>query len=288
MLAKCPIMLSIDNVKQIHDILVQDFSNTKDPILPSGVKSEDLLASAISRQETSLNGLLKYQEPIANASTLLYGICNNHPFHNGNKRTALVSMLVHLDKNKITIYNSHQVELYDFMIKVADHKIIGISGKHLKVKSLKEQIINSDDEVSAITQWIKKRSAPITKGEKNIPYRELRRILSSFGYKLEDHNRDMISIVRYDSKKTGVFPFRRKEIQERKHILNIPWPGDNYEVSIDNIKKIRKSCHLEESDGVDSDSFYNYTTIVDTFVNKYRKVLKDLAKEKIISKRNKK
>lgn len=63
MLAKCPFMLSIDNVKQIHDILVQDFSNTKDPILPSGVKSEDLLASAVSRQETSLNGLLKYQEP---------------------------------------------------------------------------------------------------------------------------------------------------------------------------------------------------------------------------------
>lgn len=195
-------------------------------------------------------------------------------------------MLVHLDRNKITIYNSHQGELYDFMIKVADHKIIDVSGKHLKVKSLKEQVINSDDEVSAITQWIKKRSATITKGEKNIPYRELRRILSSFGYKLEDHNKNMISIVRYDIKKTGVF--RKKEIQERKHILNISWPGENYEVSIDNIKKIRRLCQLEESDGIDSDSFYNYTTIVDTFVNKYRKVLKDLAREKIISKRDKK
>ncbi|MHB1657662.1 MAG: type II toxin-antitoxin system death-on-curing family toxin [Burkholderiales bacterium] len=268
-------MLSIGDVKQIHDILVQDFLHSKNPILPPGVKNEGLLDSAVSRQETSLNGLLKYPEPIANASTLLYGVCNNHPFHNGNKRTALVSMLVHLDKNKFTIFNTPQDELYDFMIKVADHKIIDISGKHSKVKSSKEQIINSDDEVNTITQWVKKRSASIKKGEKNITYRELRRILSSFSYNIEDHHRNMVSIVRYDSKKSF---FRRKEIQKRTHIRNIPWPGDNCEVSINNIKNIREMCHLEECDGVDSDSFYNYTTIVDSFINKYRKVLKNLAK----------
>ncbi len=269
--------LSIDEVKKIHDILVDDFSNTKDPILPPGIKNEDLLASAVSRQETSLNGILKYPEPILNASTLLYGICNNHPFHNGNKRTALVSMLVHLEKNRITLFDTSQKELYDFMIKVADHKIANISGKRSKLKSLKVKAIKSDEEVNAIAQWIRKRSASIKKGEKhNITYRDLRRILSSFGYELEDHNKNMISIVRYDIKKKGFF--KKKEIRERKHIGSISWPGENCDVSINEIKRIRKICRLDEQNGVDSDSFYNYTSIVDSFINKYRKVLNRLAK----------
>jgi death-on-curing protein len=269
--------LSIDEVKKIHDILVDDFSNTKDPILPPGIKNEDLLASAVSRQETSLNGILKYPNTILNASTLLYGICNNHPFHNGNKRTALVSMLVHLEKNRITLFDTSQKELYDFMIKVADHKIANISVKRSKAKSSKVKAIKSDDEVNAIAQWIKKRSAPIKKGEKhNITYRELRRILSSFGYELEDHNKNMIRIVRYVIVKKGFFI--KKEIKERKPIENIPWPGENRLVNINEIKRIRKICNLEEQDGVDSDSFYNYTSIVDSFINKYRKVLNRLAK----------
>ena len=29
-----------------------------------------------------------------------FGICCDHPFHNGNTRTALVTMLVHLDNNQ--------------------------------------------------------------------------------------------------------------------------------------------------------------------------------------------
>jgi len=59
-----------------------------------------LLASAVARQESGYGNTLKYHEPIINAATLLYGICNDHPFHNGNKRTALVCALAHLDRNR--------------------------------------------------------------------------------------------------------------------------------------------------------------------------------------------
>jgi len=76
---------------------VADFAGTGDPIAPPGVRSMTLLESAVSRQHTALGGRLKYADPVSSAATLLYGICSDHPFHNGNKRTALVAMLVHLD-----------------------------------------------------------------------------------------------------------------------------------------------------------------------------------------------
>ena len=117
--------LTIEEVLRIHHRLVEDFAASDDPISPSGVRSDNLLASAVSRQDTSLGDQLKYPDPISNAATLLYGICCDHPFHNGNKRTALVSMLAHLDKNKRTLFGTKRNDLYSMVLEVAGHSFGG-------------------------------------------------------------------------------------------------------------------------------------------------------------------
>lgn len=101
---------------------------------PAGIRSRALLESAVGRQWTSLNGGLKYPHPVDNAATLLFGICCDHPFHNGNNRTALVAMLVHLDRNQHTLFNTSQNELYDLMIDVAGHTLSTRSAKREKAK----------------------------------------------------------------------------------------------------------------------------------------------------------
>jgi hypothetical protein len=63
---------SVDNILTIHDVLVRDFAASGDPISTSGLRSRDLLESAVGRQDTSLGGVLKYPEPVANAATLGY------------------------------------------------------------------------------------------------------------------------------------------------------------------------------------------------------------------------
>ena len=92
--------LTTADLTTIHERLVEDFASTRDPISPPGVRSIALLEPAVGRQHTGLGETLKYPRPIENAATLAYGICCHHAFHNGNKRTALVAMLVHLDRNK--------------------------------------------------------------------------------------------------------------------------------------------------------------------------------------------
>jgi death-on-curing family protein len=267
-------MLSADEVVAIHETLVSDFGQSADPISPAGVRSRALLESAVGRQWTSLDGVLKYPHPVDNAATLLYGICCDHPFHNGNKRTALVSMLVHLDRSQHTLFDTSQNELYDLMVAVAGHTLDTKFAKRGRAKHKTRQ--TADDEVEALAQWLRKRADRVKKGEKIITYRELRKILGDFGYQLEDPNGNRIDVVRYVKEKKGLLP--RREVQVRKRIGTIPWPGETREVGLRDLKMVREICHLREQDGIDSISFYDYAVVVDSFVNRYRKVLRRLAK----------
>jgi len=83
--------LDVDVVRKIHYALVKDFSSTSDPIDLPGVWSEHLLNSAVFRPWTAIGGTLKYPTVETSAAALLHSIILDHPFHNGNKRTALVS-----------------------------------------------------------------------------------------------------------------------------------------------------------------------------------------------------
>src|SRR5579863_10343234 len=92
--------ITSDEVLFIHNRLVEDFAASNDPISPPGIRSIALLESAVGRQHVAIGDILKYPTIHENAASLLYGLTCDHPFHNGNKRTALVSTLVHFDKNR--------------------------------------------------------------------------------------------------------------------------------------------------------------------------------------------
>ena len=265
--------LTIDEVLKIYEILVEDFADSDDPISPSGVRSRDLLESAIARQQTAIGSILKYSTPVENASTLLYGICNNHPFHNGNKRAALVSMLAHLAKNKLTLRNTSQNDLYNFMIGVASHTLG--EGRNERRKN-SGKIKNSDEEMRRIIKWISKRVDKVTRGEKTITYKQLEKILKKHGYHFENPRNNSIDVVRVSEERVGVFRRKIKEVSRK--IDNIPFPGESREVALRHIKYVREICNLREEDGVDSASFYSDTEIISSFVNTYRKLLNNLAR----------
>lgn len=264
--------LSVEEVLRVHDALVRDFASSSDPIYPPGVKSRALLESAVSRQRTASGGRLKYPDPISNAATLLYGICNDHPFHNGNKRTALVSMLVHLDKNKLSLYQTSQNELFEMIMQVAMHTMgIRIPPKRRDSSAPRRA---ADEEVQAIGEWIARRAARVVRGEKRITYHQLRQILARFNYSMENPDNNSIDIIKHEEKKGFLL---KKSTITTKRIWSIPYPGDTAEVPIKVIKKLRNKTQLTEEDGVDSACFYDEAVIIDSFVNRYRTILRRLA-----------
>lgn len=61
-----------------------------------GVRSYNLLSSAVGRQCVEFLGKRKYKDKIDICSTLFFGLVKNHSFHDGNKRTGLLTLLYQL------------------------------------------------------------------------------------------------------------------------------------------------------------------------------------------------
>ncbi len=64
-----------------------------------GIRSEDLLESAIAAPQATMGGQVLMSDPYEVAAAYLYYLCSNHPFVDGNKRVALATCLVFLDSN---------------------------------------------------------------------------------------------------------------------------------------------------------------------------------------------
>jgi death-on-curing family protein len=265
-------MLSVEDVAFIHERLCDDFADKADPIDPPGLRDKGLLESAVNRQHSGFGRLLKYYDPVLNAATLLYGICNDHPFHNGNKRTALVSALAHLDKNNYVLRTTKQSELFKLMIAVADHKIVQNRVKIGRETELVPRRGAPDEEVEAVAAWFRPRVERITRGETQITYRELRQILKSFHFSLHQMNNRKVDVCAIETKKLFF-----KTTERRKTLMAISWPGDGRKVSMNQIKHIRQTLKLCEEDGVTRDAFYSKGVRVDHFINEYRLVLRKLA-----------
>jgi len=198
----------------------------------------------------------------------------DHPFHNGNKRTALVSMLAHLDRNGLCLYGTSQSDLYRFMVSIADHSIGVRLDPRRKDKTPARR--SADDEVQAIVEWLSRRVEEVRRGEKPITYRHLRQALGPFGYELGTIASNRVEIVKVETEKPGLL--RRQPRTVRRRIGLIGYRNEGTEVSVKDLKAVRRMCKLTEADGVDTDGFYDHAAVVDSFVNKYRTVLRRLAK----------
>jgi prophage maintenance system killer protein len=264
-----PEMLTVQDVINIHEVLVEDFVRSGDTISPPGVKSMAMLESAVARQSVGHGGNLKYGDPLSSASTLTYGICCNHPFHNGNKRTALVALLVHLDRNKRTIYGADQRDLYSLLLSVAGHTMDGQTESH-------DGRRDSDGEVTAISAWLKRRTRIIDRSERLITFRRLRQCLRRFGYELRGISDNRLEVGKWGEQRVGLLRIRTESVWLRCGVIG--YRDEGTEVSIKDLKAVRRMCSLTEDNGIDSDSFYDDVAVVDAFVNRYRTLLRRLGK----------
>jgi death on curing protein len=83
-----------------------------------GIRDISLLSSALAIPEATFEGKYLHKTIPEMASAYAYHISENHPFIDGNKRTALVSALVFLDINGY-VCTSSEALIYKTMMKVA-------------------------------------------------------------------------------------------------------------------------------------------------------------------------
>jgi death-on-curing protein len=64
-----------------------------------GLRSRELLESAVAAPQASMMGVPMITDPIEIAAAYFFYLCSNHAFIDGNKRVALATCLVFLSEN---------------------------------------------------------------------------------------------------------------------------------------------------------------------------------------------
>jgi len=85
--------LTIEIVREIHDQAVKIFGGLH------GIRDEALLASAVFAPQSSFGGKSPYVNLVDIAAAYLFYLGRNHPFLDGNKRTAMAAAIVFLRLN---------------------------------------------------------------------------------------------------------------------------------------------------------------------------------------------
>ena len=88
-----PHWLSIEHVKVIHERQLARFGG------PPGIRDEGLLESALARPRNRWQ--YEGSDLAELAAAYAYGLARNHPFVDGNKRAAFVTMILILRRNGV-------------------------------------------------------------------------------------------------------------------------------------------------------------------------------------------
>jgi death-on-curing protein len=84
---------TVEAVKSIHTAVLEAHGGS------AGLRDEALLESAIAAPKATMMGQPLFTDPVEIAAAYLFYLCRNHPFIDGNKRTALATCLVFLSEN---------------------------------------------------------------------------------------------------------------------------------------------------------------------------------------------
>ena len=91
--------IEADDFEFICFNLTREFLTFDEPIPDFSTRNTDLLESSLASPRHTFNKKLLYPSLEEQASVLFYSLIKNHPFVNGNKRIAVMTILVFLRIN---------------------------------------------------------------------------------------------------------------------------------------------------------------------------------------------
>ncbi|MBD2210827.1 type II toxin-antitoxin system death-on-curing family toxin [Nostoc linckia FACHB-104] len=111
-----PRFLSNSQVIKIHERQIEIFGGT------TGIRDEGLLDSALAQPQATFGGELLHPTIYEQAAAYLYHLAMNHPFIDGNKRTAFAVMDTFITLNGYSL-NLSVEETYNMVIQVVQREI---------------------------------------------------------------------------------------------------------------------------------------------------------------------
>jgi death-on-curing protein len=110
------VFLDVDDVIELHAAQLDVFGGG------AGLRDRGLLESAIAQPQASFGDQYAHDGLFSMAAAYLFHIVSNHAFVDGNKRVGLLSALVFLDLNGITVARPSD-DLYALTLGVAEGRL---------------------------------------------------------------------------------------------------------------------------------------------------------------------
>lgn len=110
------IILTLEQLLEIHALLIEVTGGS------TGLRDLGRLEAAIATQTQNVFGEELYSKIVDKAAAMIRGIIGDHPFVDGNKRTAMLTGLTFLAVNGIT-FAAKPGEIEDFAVEIATMQI---------------------------------------------------------------------------------------------------------------------------------------------------------------------
>jgi death on curing protein len=98
---------SLEAVKAIHAEVLAAHGGSP------GLRDPALLESAVAAPQATMMGQPMFSDRVELAAAYLFYLCRNHPFVDGNKRTALATCLVFLSENGLLVREELDVDAWE-------------------------------------------------------------------------------------------------------------------------------------------------------------------------------
>lgn len=122
--------LSVDDIIKQHSKLIKITGGL------DGIRDKNMLENSVMNCYQTFDGIELYPTVVEKASRLVYSLCHNHPFIDGNKRIAVLSYMLFLNINGFKI-NATQNELIRWGLSLANSvmsydDVLSWTNEHLK------------------------------------------------------------------------------------------------------------------------------------------------------------
>ena len=256
--------LSLDDVLRAHYLLCDFFLREGEAIASPGPRDKTLLLSALDRQSVGFNMKLKWQDLYHVAATLFFGIVKNHPFHDGNKRTALLAALHQLQRNG-RIASASKREFENLSVRTA-------AGRLSDYPAFRDLRSKGDAEIRTIAHFFRKNTRKVERNYVRVTYNQLTQILRGYNFEIRGPDANCIDII----KKIPTTKWYGGVTIKEQLIIQIGCPRMTAQINPKALKSVLKACGLTADDGYDSQVVFGDADPLDSLIGEFQDPLRRL------------
>lgn len=259
-------ILSEKDVFDAHFLLADFFTSTGE-LARFGILNFDMLSSAVARQSVGYGKNSKWNDPYSKIATLTFGLTKDHAFQDGNKRTALLCMIMALHRQKRRL-ECKKSDLEILLVRIAANTM-----NEYKTFQKYQKKHGEDAIVVFTADLLKSKSRPIDNRFRTLTYEEFNQKLKQYDVWLDNPNGAFIDVMQ-KVKGRKLFGLIQKDKPVRR--LQIGFPGMKRQINLKAVNCVLQATGLTPENGIDRQTFYEGTEPEYRLIEEYFEILKRL------------